>query len=152
MFKGLKRQKRAFTLIEIIIVIAILVILVSITVSSFGNVGGSQALDTTTTSVISVLNEAKSMAVSSKDASDYGVRILNNKLISFKNSYGTENKELTISSLVSISTSTGIGTDVIFNNVSGNANASGTITVTVLKDQTKSNTIRVYSTGVIEKL
>jgi prepilin-type N-terminal cleavage/methylation domain-containing protein len=142
---------KGFTLIEILIVISILAILVSMFASSFGAAGGSAALDTTVVSVISVLNDAKSQAISSRDASNYGVRIFDNKLVSFKNSYGTENKETTVSSLVIISTSTGMGNDIVFSNVSGNTNASGTLTVTVLGDSSKSTTIKIYSTGIIEK-
>ena len=142
---------RGFMLIELIIVLTIITILVSITVSSFSTVGGSEALDTSVMSTISVLNEARSSAISSKDASDYGVRILNDKLISFKDSFGTLNSETVISNLVTISTSTGIGTDIIFKNVSGSTNASGTITITVLNDSSKNSLIKIYSTGVIEK-
>ena len=141
-----------FTFVEILIVLSILTVLISFVISSFGKVGGSQTLETTTISVISILNEAKSQAISSKDASNYGVRILNDKLVSFKNNYGTENKEFTISSLVAISTSTGIGTDIVFNNVSGNTNASGTITITTLNNLTENNIIKIYTTGVVEKL
>lgn len=142
---------RGFMLIELIIVLTIITILVSITVSSFSTVGESEALDTSVMSTISVLNEARSSAISSKDASDYGVRILNDKLISFKDSFGTLNSETVISNLVTISTSTGIGTDIIFKNVSGSTNASGTITITVLNDSSKNSLIKIYSTGVIEK-
>ena len=70
-----------FSFVEMLVVLAILTMLISIIVSSFSKVGGSESLEVTLTSVISVLNEAKSQAVSSRDASDYGVRILNNKLI-----------------------------------------------------------------------
>jgi prepilin-type N-terminal cleavage/methylation domain-containing protein len=144
-------HSRGFTLIEMLIVLVILTVLVSMVVSSFRTTGGNEALDTTVVSAMSILNEARSLAISSKNASNYGVRILNNKLISFRNSYGTENKEIDISNLVTISTSTGIGTDIIFNNVSGVANASGTITITILNDQTKNSMIRIYSTGLIER-
>ena len=136
---------------EILIVLAILTILVLISISSFGKIGGSEALNASLVSTISVLNEAKSMAISSKDASDYGVRIFSNKLITFKNSYGNENNEVDISNLVTISTSSGVGTDIIFNNVSGNTTAGGTISITVLSDPSKSGTIKIYPTGVIEK-
>jgi prepilin-type N-terminal cleavage/methylation domain-containing protein len=145
-------NKQGFTLIELIIVLTIITVLVSIIVSSFHTVGGSEALDTTVMSTISILNEARSQAISSKDASDFGVRILPDKLISFKNSYGTLNKEITISNLVTASTSTGIDTDIIFKNVSGGTNASGTITITVLSDPSKNGVIRIYPTGVIEKI
>ena len=146
-----KGFSKGFTLIEITIVLAIVAMLISIAVSSFSKAGSSEALDTTIVSVMSVLNGAKSSAISSKDASDYGVRILNDKLISFKNSYGIENSEFDISNLVTISTSTGIGNDVIFRNVSGQTNASGTITISILSDPSRVGTIRIYSTGIIEK-
>ena len=142
---------KGFSLVEMLIVVAILAILVSMFVSSFSNAGGSQALDTSVISTISVLNGAKSSAVSSKDNSNYGVRIFSNKLVSFKNNYGTENQEVTISNLVKISTSTGIGSDIIFNKVSGSTNASGTITITVSNNSSKNSTIIIYSTGIIEK-
>lgn len=152
MFNHYKNNNtKGFTLIELVIVLAIITTLVSIIVSSFHTVGGSEALDTAVMSTISILNEARSQAISSKDASNYGVRILNNKLVSFKNSYGTLNKEVNISNLVTLSTSTGIGDDFIFKNVSGSTNASGTITITVLSNPAKYSSIKIYSTGVIEK-
>lgn len=149
----MKKYKSGLTLLELAIVIGIIGLLVSMIISSFGKVGGSEALDTTTMTVISVLNEAKSEAISSKDASSYGVRILPNQLISFEgtSSPGINSKTITISNLVVLSTSTGIGNDVVFNNVTARTSASGTITITVLNDSTKKSTIRIYSTGVIEK-
>lgn len=138
-------------MIETIIILAALAIFASMFISSFTKVGGSEALDTSVVSIISVLNEAKSQAISSKDASNYGVRIFNDKLVSFKNGYGTDNKELTISNLVTISTSTGIGTDIIFNNVTGSTVASGTITIQVVSEPIKTSSIRVYPTGLVEK-
>jgi prepilin-type N-terminal cleavage/methylation domain-containing protein len=147
----IKKNLFGFTLIEIAIVIAITGLLVSMVISSFSKVGGTEALDTTVMTVMSVLNEAKSQAISSKNAASYGVRILPDQLISFENTYGTNNKTITISNLVTIATSTGIGTDIIFNNVTAETSASGTITITVLNDQTKKSTIRVYNTGVVEK-
>lgn len=140
-----------FSLVEIIVVLSILSILVSIVITSFSKQGGVEALNTSTVTIISILNEAKSQAVSSKNASDYGVRIYSDKLISFENSYGTNNKIYTISNLVKMSTSTGIGNDIIFNNVSGSTNASGTITVTVLNELTKNSIINIYNTGEIDK-
>jgi prepilin-type N-terminal cleavage/methylation domain-containing protein len=162
MFKNMSKLKnksqflKGFSLIELLLVLGILTILFSITILSFNNEGGSEALSSTTVSLMSVLNGARSQAISSKDAANdsigYGVRIFSNKIISFEGSYGTKNKELDFSNLVKISTSTGIGTDIIFNNLTGNTSASGTITITVvISSPAKYNTINVYSTGDIEK-
>ncbi|MFA5651767.1 MAG: prepilin-type N-terminal cleavage/methylation domain-containing protein [Candidatus Paceibacterota bacterium] len=153
MWRNSKKQtyNQGFSILELVIVLAVISILVSMIVPSFGKVGGSEALDTTTVSIIAVLNEAKSQAVSSQNATSSGVRIFNNKLVSFKGNYGNLNKETSLSNLIGISTSTGLGADIIFSNVTGESNASGTITITVLREPTKTNTIRIYSTGVIEK-
>lgn len=144
-------SKKAFSIVEILIVISIVAILTSMTFYFFNNIGSNQSLDTTTVSVISILDEAKSNAISSKDASNYGVRIFNDKLVSFKNNYGTDNKEFVISKLLIVSTSTGIGSDIIFTNLYGDTNASGTITISILDDLSDSDVIRVYKTGIIEK-
>ena len=146
-----KLYSNGFSLAELLVVIGIIVILVSFIISSFNKTGGSEALNISTISVISVLNSVKSMAISSKDASNYGVRIFSNKLVSFKNVYGTDNQETTLSNLVILNTSFGIGSDIIFSNVSGSPSQSGTISITVLNDATKQNIITLYSTGLIEK-
>ena len=140
-----------FTFLEMMIVLAIIALSVVIVISSLNKEEGGQALSTSVSSIISVLNETKSQAVSSKDASGYGVRIFSNKLISFEGTYGNKNSELDLSNLVKISTSTGIGSDIIFNNVSGSTNASGTITITVLSNPSQTSVINVYSTGNVEK-
>ena len=140
-----------FTLVEMVVVLAIIGILITIVLSSFGKEGGTEALNTSIVSIISILQEAHSNAVSSKDASDYGVRILPNQLVSFENAYGTNNKIYSLSNLVKVSTSTGIGTDIIFSNVNGSSNASGTITVSILSNPSQNSTITIYSTGDIEK-
>lgn len=148
--------KSGFTLIELTIIFAITAMLISTVISSFSKVGGTEALDTSVMSTVSVLIEAKSKAISSKDAANYGVKIYEDKLVSYECVINTcETKTnfstTTISNLVTISTSTGIGSDIIFNNVSGSTAASGTITITVLKDVSKKSTINIYNTGVIEK-
>ena len=150
--KNNSKFRGGFTLIEMAVVLLILGILVATVFPYFSKIGGNEALDTTVISVMSVLNEARSQAISSKNATTSGVRIFNNKLISFQGSYGNLNKEYTISNLVSVSTSTGIGTDIIFSNVSGISNTSGTITVRILREPTKTATIKIYNTGAIEKI
>jgi prepilin-type N-terminal cleavage/methylation domain-containing protein len=146
-----KNNKSGFTFIEISIVLGILGLLAVFITSSFSGLGSRQTLDKATISVISILNEARSTAISSKSASSWGVRVYANKLTSFEGSYGVNNKDYILPSLLSISTSTGIGTDIIFNNVSGNTTASGTIMITVLSDIDKNSIIRIFSTGAIEK-
>ena len=108
-------------------------------------------MDKAALSVISLLQSAKSSATSGKDAADFGVRILKNKVISFENAYGTLNSTYTLSSLLAISTSSGIGTDIIFQNLYGNTTASGTITIYLISNPKTSSTIQVFSTGEVQR-
>jgi Tfp pilus assembly protein FimT len=146
-----KNHKFGFTVVETLMVISIIVILISISVSTFKNMSNSQVLDVSVLNVMSVLNGARSEAVSSKNATTSGVRILNDKVIAYQGFYGNLNQETSLSNLVKISTSTGIGTDVIFNNVTGLTSSSGTITIYFLSDPSKNVTIKINNTGTIEK-
>ena len=150
-----KVLKYGFSFIEITIVLAIITILSTIVVFSFSSAGSKQSLEKTTISVISILNEAKSMAVSSKDFSDYGVRISEDELVSFKSSYGNENKIYSIPNLVTISDISISGVtnnDVIFKKVSGSTNATGTLTISIANDLSDYNIIKISQTGLIEKI
>ncbi len=147
----LPNSKRGFTLLETMAVVVILALIAAVMTLSFSSLGTAQTLDKATLSVMSLLNEARSLAISSKNAADYGLRIGKTKVTSFQDSYGTGNKDFVLSTLVGISTSTGIGTDVIFQNVSGETTASGTITLYLLSAPSQSSTIRVFSTGVVER-
>jgi len=138
-------------MVEMVIVIAIVALLAGVANFSFSQLSGGQSVDKATLSVISILNSAHSLAVSSKDASDFGVRILKNKVVSFEGSYGTSNGTYALSNLVAISTSSGIGTDIIFQNLYGNTTASGTITVYLISNPKTSSTIQVFSTGVVQR-
>ncbi|MFA5934901.1 MAG: type II secretion system protein [Candidatus Paceibacterota bacterium] len=148
-----KELRFGFSFVEIITVLAIIATLSTIVVMSFSDAGSKQALEKTTISIISILNEAKSMSISSKDFSGYGVRIESNKLTSFKGTYGTENKVYNVSNLVSISDiSIEGGSDVVFKKISGSTNATGTITISINNNLAESNTIKISKTGLVEKI
>ena len=141
-----------FTFVELAIVLAIIGLIATAANVSFSKLNGSQLVDKTTLSIISTLNGARSNAISSKDAANFGVRIAKNKITSFEGTYGTANSDYILPNLVGISTSTGIGTDIIFNDLYGNTSASGTISIYLISDPTHtSSTIRIFSTGAVER-
>lgn len=146
--------KSGFTLLELLIVLAITILLAGVANFSFSQLSGSQTVDKTTLSIMSYLNEAQSRARSSKDASNFGVRILKNQIVFFEGpSYAalTASSSYVFSNLVAVSTSTGIGTDVIFNNFYGNTTASGTINIYLISNPKTSSTIQIFSTGIIQR-
>lgn len=151
MFNCIKSRNKGFTFVEIVAVLAIITFLSSIVVLSLNSLGGRQSLDKTTISIISILNEARSMAISSKDFSNYGVRISSDKVISFKNSYGNENKIFELSKLVTIS-DIKVSSDITFLKLSGNTSATGTFSIALKNDLSQKNTIKISQTGLVEKI
>lgn len=147
-----KKFQSGFTFLELMIVLGIVVLLAAVVNFSFSKLNGSQTVDKATLSAISILNSAHSLAISGKDESGFGVRILKNKIISFKGAYGTSNSTTSLSNLIAISTSSGIGMDIIFSNLYGNTTASGTIKIYLVSDPTHtSSTIQIFSTGAVQR-
>jgi len=151
MINCIKSKNRGFTFVEILAVLAIITSLTTVVILSFNSLGGRQSLDKTSISVISILNEARSMAMSSKDFSNYGVRISTGSIISFKNNYGNENRVFELPNLVNIS-DINISSDIIFNKLSGDTNATGTFSVFLKKNPLKKVVIRISNTGLVEKI
>ncbi len=144
-------KKNGFTIIELIIVLAIIALLAAVANFSFSQLSGSQSVDKASLSVYSILTKAHSSAVSGIDASDFGVRIFKNKVTSFEGTYGNSNADYVLSNLVAIATSSGIGTDIIFNNLYGNTTASGTISIYLIANPKTSSTIQIFTTGAIQR-
>ena len=69
----MKNFKKGFTLLEILITVAIVGIISSVVVYSFSKYADSSALDATNNLVISTLSQARSMSVSAKVGSPFGV-------------------------------------------------------------------------------
>lgn len=151
MLNCIKSRNRGFTFVEILAVLAIITSLATVVVLSFNSFGGRQSLDKTSISVISILNEARSMAMSSKDFSNYGVRISTSSIISFKNNYGNDNRVFELPNLVNIS-DINVGPDVIFNKLSGDTNATGTFSIVLKNDPSKKFIIKISNTGLVEKI
>jgi prepilin-type N-terminal cleavage/methylation domain-containing protein len=141
--------KNGFTYIEMSVVIGILVLLASVVIFSFSAFGSRQTLGSSALNVFSVLNEARSLAMSSKDFSNYGVHINQNSVILFENSLGNNNKQYDTGNVVNISTSV-VGNEILFNKVTGETANNGTITISLASDPSQSQTITIYPTGTIE--
>ncbi len=142
-----------FTLLEILMVIAIMGILITIIISSFSILNKSQALEKSVRQGASIVSQARSLTLSSKEDSNYGVHFESSTLTLFKGStYSAldgSNITTSLNNLVLITNIalTGGGSDVVFERLNGSINTPGTITYT-LGSKTKSLTIS--GTGLIE--
>ena len=152
--------KKGFSLIEITVAIAITLLLVGVSTRVFKNTNNKQSLGQAVTNVVSVINSARSLAVSSKEFCNYGVNIstTSNSITSFfvpdlsctQSNFATTTLLLSNSFGVIISTSTISGGQIIFQKVEGNTMNAGSFKLQLKNDPTSSTTITVYATGVLE--
>ncbi len=143
-----------FTLIEILIVIGIFLIISSIVFFSFSNLNKVQALDKSAMSVASVLEEARSLTLSSKDSSQYGVFFDDDEVVLFKGEDYDPNeivKTVSLNPLVEISEIFGGDADeVVFERLTGKASEEGLVVVSLKSDSEVQKIIKVYLTGLVE--
>jgi len=149
-------RERAFTIIETLVIIAIIGVLLIIVLFTFANKGADKQLDADTLNVKTLLEEARSLTTSAKDASSYGVHFETRKIVLFTGATYTAglstNKESLLSSTVEISNISlvGGGSNVVFNRLTGGTNQSGTVTLRLVANTSKTRTVTVNAVGVVE--
>lgn len=145
-----------FTLLEILIALFILSVAAYSVGSVFSAYNRRQALDAGADTVRALLSEARSLTVSSKNASSYGVHFDAGQAVLFAGtSYSASdpnNKTEKLHPAVRISAISllGGGSEVVFDRLSGAAEKSGTVTVSLAADSSASRVITVRPTGIIE--
>lgn len=129
------KNRKGFTLVEIIIVLSLTGLLVLISYPVWGQNIRSAQLKNNTIALVDTLRSAQAKAMFRKGNSRWGVHLESNKFILFKgssyNPADPDNIETILPSYIVISSSlNGGGVDIIFNKVLGNTNNFGTITLT----------------------
>lgn len=147
---------KGLTLIEIVVVIAVIIILFFIIFSAFTGFNRNYALDTAAGIVAEVLSEARSLTLASKGDTNYGVHFESSQVVLFTgdtySAMDPSNREEVLSSLVTISdiSLSGGGSDVVFLRLTGNADKSGTVTVSLASDPSMARIITIPKTGIVE--
>lgn len=150
------KNKRGFTIVEILIVLGIMGLVTILTVGVFSNFKNQESLDKTSGLVIEILRQAKHSTIDSKNSNQYGVHFDPNSVVlyvgpTYSDISPSNQTYLLNSDIVVYSTNlNGGGNDVLFNKVTGETNNNGTI---VLRSQTDgtTKTITIYKTGLIEQ-
>lgn len=149
-------DNKGFTLIEILVSLVILGLAVTIVTFSFSKLNSSQTLKQSAEIVVSVLDEAKSLTLSSKEASQYGVYFEASRITLFKggvySSSDPSNVITSLSGLVgirNISLFAG-GSSIIFDRLTGETDNFGTMEIFLEGSPDDFITVTVSSTGVIE--
>ncbi len=134
--------------------IAILGVLGAASVSVFSGLANSISLDKDVSNIVSYIDKAKTESINSVNSLEHGVFFETKKVTVFKTTtYNVSNIETSYDvsgkSNISAITLTGGATSLYFNKLTGAASKTGTITVTSA-DGTKTKTITIYATGVID--
>jgi prepilin-type N-terminal cleavage/methylation domain-containing protein len=149
-------REHAFTIIETLVVIAIIGVLFVIVLFTFADKGADKQLDADVLNTKTLLEEARSLTTSAKEASAYGVHFETNKIVLFTGSTYTAglstNKESLLNSVVEISSInlSGGGSDVVFDRLTGGTSKSGTVTLRLVSDTGNTRTVEINAVGTVE--
>lgn len=147
------KSTRGFSALELIIVMAILVVLLASIVPSFLNFRRSSVLNTETQELVTVINRARLLSVSSKNDQQFGVHFEAGKVVLFQGATysagAATNEEHAFNSMLTLSTITinGGGSELLFEKVTGATSQNATTTLLVA-GTTASTTVVIRPTGV----
>jgi len=155
----MKKTRRGFSMIEIVVVVAIMVVLGVVGILNLGTRKGTTNLQDAAKQIAAVLREAQSNSMTQSKGVAWGVRFSNVAspgpfFALFSSSYSASNtagyyRMPDAVSYVAASLPVGSTTDVIFNQVSGTLAATRTISIYLPGQSTQSSTITVAPTGAI---
>ena len=146
--------RKGFSILEALLVLGILALLFTISLASFSQFGSGKTLDTAALAVLSTLETARSQTIASVGDSAYGVHFTSSSVVLFKGGTyvpGDPNNVTTaLSERVTVSSIAlaGGGADVVFAKVTGKASPTGTITVQLLADASKTKVVTIEASGL----
>lgn len=147
---------RGFTIIEIVIAVAVIAILSVIAFNSFSSFKNEQELANVIEEVVSDLRLARSKTIASENFSQYGVHFESQKVVIFTgttySAIDPNNIIYDVPARIEISSwnLAGGGADVIFQRLTGKTNQYGSITARVKTEPTKTKTVNIKQTGIID--
>lgn len=149
----MKKINKGFTLVEMLIVVAIMAIILASVLPSLLSFRRSSMLNVETQEVITLINRARMLAVSSKNDQQFGVHFEAGKVVIFQGTTYTAgastNEERVLNSALTGSTTvSGGGADILFAKVTGAADKVATTTLLIV-GTTASTTILIRPSGVV---
>lgn len=149
-------MQKGFTVIEILVVLALGALLTGFVVSSFSKVNEHEVLNTNSDLIVSILNEARSMTLSSVGDTGYGVHFDTDQVVLFRgtsySSVSATNVPTALNSRVAMrNISFGGGSNVVFNRLTGATAQAGTLQIYLKNASTTYKTISVSATGISER-
>lgn len=152
-----KIRQEGFTMMELLMGIVIISIVGGIVSLTFSNLNSGLALEKSAASALSILDEARSMTLSSVDSSQYGVRIEEAQLIRFKGaSYSAadpNNRPSPFNALVGVRNISlaGGGSSVVFKRLTGATAEYGSFEIYLRSATATYKRITVSATGLADE-
>lgn len=149
-------RSKGFTILEILFALFIITLAITIVTFSFSKLNSSQALDKSATLVVSILDEARSLTLSSVNDSQYGVNFEDSQIVLFKGSIysssDSSNVVTELNSLVGLRNITlyGGGTSAVFKRLTGDTDQAGTMELFLKATPETFHTITIENTGIAE--
>jgi type IV fimbrial biogenesis protein FimT len=146
---------RGLSVVELIMVVAVVAILVAIVVPSFVSLRKNQALQNSTNSVVSLLQEARTKTLASYNNTFYSVYLGTNEITMFTggtySSSDSTNKVVSYESPVTLQSNSlnGGGSQISFDRLKGTTSQYGTIVVGISGGSSK--TITVSDSGIVSR-
>ena len=154
-------KEPGLTLIELLVVISILLIIIVITVQSFRYFQGEGVLSDSTEKIINILRLAQSRTLASEGASQYGVYFDNatdpHQFTLFKGVHYSDPRDVSRDEVHKIPNSVEIyeinlaggRKEVVFNRLTGETANSGTVSLRLKSDNSKTRIVGIKSSGKI---
>lgn len=146
---------RGFTLIEIFVSIAVIVVITAAILGGLSSFRRTSDLNQATDGVIAALRDGRLRTIESKDSSGWGVHLESTRVTLFKGTTfsqgAADNAVFNLPPAVTLTWSLqGGGTDVTFARISGETRRPGTLTLALVADASKTRTIVIRASGLVE--
>ncbi|MHB1118281.1 MAG: pilus assembly FimT family protein [Minisyncoccota bacterium] len=151
-------KNQGFTMLELLVVVSIMAVLVAIILSPFAAFRNSKVLDTVSEETLALLSEARGDTLSAKNGYQYGVHFEASQIVLYRGSVYTSNdvnnRVVVLDDALEVASVAlaGGGSEVLFDQLTGETSQSGTVVIRVKNDTAKSRTIAIEGTGVASGL
>lgn len=153
--RGSPRADAGITLLETLVVVAVIGTILAVGLNAFTTLSHEAVLDAETARVRSLLIEARALSLGSKESSSYGVHFEADRGVLFKgltyDAGDAGNRVELLNSRVAItSIAFSASSEVVFSRLRGNVTTPGSLIISLKNDPSRTRTVAVLSTGIIE--
>ncbi|HEY4497968.1 MAG TPA: type II secretion system protein [Candidatus Paceibacterota bacterium] len=145
---------RGITLLEIIIVFGVLAIVATVLVGALVEFRSTSAVVGAKSEIIGMLRDARARTLASRNNTNYGLHFEETQAVLFEgNTYSALAPSNEIYRLYTARIAAivlGGVSDVVFERLSGAASVNGTIVLSATRDSSKTETITIFPTGLVE--